>query len=113
MNEVDAYLSNVEPKQKAELERVRRIIRETVPDAVELISYGVPAFKYNDQPLAYYSVSKDHMSFFPTSGPVSMLGDKLTGYKTSKGTIQFTLEKPLTEELIKEILAVRIGQLDA
>lgn len=111
MNEVDAYLSKVEPKQRAELERVRRIIRQTVPDAVELISYGVPAFKYKDKPLAYYSVSKDHMSFFPTSGPVEALKDELEGYKTSKGTIQFTLEKPLSEKLIKDILAARIDQI--
>lgn len=111
MNEVDTYLSNVEPKQKAELERIRRIVRQTVPDAIESIGYGMPAFKYKGQPLVYYAAFKDHMSLFPTSGPTEVLKAQLKDFKVSKGTIQFTLEKPLSEKLIKEILAARLNQI--
>lgn len=112
MTVIDDYLKNVESAQKKELERVRSIVKKHVPLAEESISYGLPAFKYKKKPLVYFGAFKDHMSLFPTSKPTEILKDKLSEYVVTKGTIQFTLEKPLPESLIKEILDVRIQEID-
>lgn len=111
MTTIDEYLEKVEPKQKEALEHIRHLVKATVPEAEESISYGLAAFKYKGKPLVYFGGFKDHMSLFPTSKPTEILADKLMGYKVSKGTIQFTLEKPLPDELIKEILQVRLEDI--
>jgi uncharacterized protein YdhG (YjbR/CyaY superfamily) len=111
MSVIDDFLQDIPSPERAELERIRRIVKTTVPDAEETISYAMPAFKYKDKPLVYFNAFKDHMSLFPTSEPTEVLHDKLKDYKVSKGTIQFTLDNPLPEPLIKEILEVRLGQI--
>lgn len=108
---MDDYLATVSPSQRAELERIRGIVKQVAPDAEELISYGLPAFKYNKRPLLYFGAFKNHMSLFPTSGPTKALKDKLKDFTVSKGTIQFTLEKPLPESLIKEIVQHRLAAI--
>jgi uncharacterized protein YdhG (YjbR/CyaY superfamily) len=111
MSVIDDFLKDVPKPQRNELERVRQIVGETVPDAEETLSYGMPAFKYKGKPLLYFNAFKDHMSIFPTSKPTEVLQDKLKDYKVSKGTIQFTIEKPLPKELIKEVLEVRLAEI--
>jgi uncharacterized protein YdhG (YjbR/CyaY superfamily) len=108
MSVVDVYISELPAPQQAELERIRRIVRKYYPEAREAISYGMPAFKYQGKYLVAYWAFKDHLSLFPTGGPVEALQAKLTDYSTSKGTIQFTLKKPLPETLIVEILQERV-----
>jgi len=109
MSTVDEYLKNVAAPQLAEYERIRKIVKQVAPEAEEAISYGMPAFKYQGNGVLYFGVFKDHMSIFP-GAPVE-LKDKLEGYKLSKGTIQFTLDKPLPEALIKEILQNRLAAI--
>lgn len=111
MSPIDDYLSKVSPAQKAELGRIRAIARKLVPDAEETISYGIPALKYNNQPLMYFAAFKNHLSLFPTSGPTEAIKNKLKNYTVSKGTIQFTLDKPLPEALIKEIVNLRLNDI--
>ncbi|MEO6513437.1 MAG: DUF1801 domain-containing protein [Candidatus Saccharimonadales bacterium] len=113
MNAVDTYLAQVPAPQKAELERIRALVKQSIPEAEESISYMMPAFKYKQKPLLYYAAFKHHMSVFPTSGPTETLKDKLTGFVVSKGTIQFTPEKPLPDALLKDILRVRMAEIDA
>lgn len=109
MSVIDEYLSQVAPDEKTELERIRRIVRHAVPEVAEVISYGMPVLKYNGKYLIGFAAFKDHMSVFPGSMPVDQLKDKLHDYKTSKGTIQFTVEKPLSEALIKELVDVSLA----
>jgi uncharacterized protein YdhG (YjbR/CyaY superfamily) len=108
---VDEYLANVEPEQRAVLERVRMLIQRVAPEAIESISYGMPAYKYHGKPLAYYAAFKDHLSFFPTPDPADKFKEQLATFKTSKGTIQFTVEHPLPDDLITAMLRYRIEQL--
>lgn len=108
---VDDYLQDVPVLQRTELARLRKLIIKTVPDATELISYGMPAYKYQGKPLVYFGAFKNHMSIFPTSGPTHKLQAKLAGYKVSKGAIQFSLENTLSDELIREILKIRIDEI--
>jgi len=112
MNEVDVYLAKVSSLQKEELERIRLLIRTYVPEATEGISYAMPGFKYKGKYLITYAAFKDHMSVFPGAAPSERLKDKLKNYKTSKGTVQFTLEKPLPDELLKEMLNIRIREIE-
>ncbi len=111
MSVIDGYLANVSPAQRVELERIRAIVKAVVPDAAESISYGMPAFKYKNRPLVYFAAFKSHLSLFPTSGPTEVLHEQLRDFKVSKGTIQFTPEKPLPESLIKQILQVRLDDI--
>jgi len=112
MSVIDDYLEKIGVPQKSELERIRKIVKQIVPEAEEVISYGMPAFKYKKKYLIGFAVFKDHLSLFPTPGPIGALKDKLSDFKLSKGTIQFTIEKPLTEQLIKEILLIRKADIN-
>ncbi len=112
MSVVDDYLSKLSEPEKAALERVRQIVHTMVPEAEEYISYGMPAFKYKGKYLVGFCEFKAHLSLFPTSGPIEALKEKLKGFKVSKGTIQFTLEHPLPESLIKDIILHRVADID-
>lgn len=104
MNEIDTYLKNATPSQKEYLEHIRSKIKELVPDAIEVMSYGIPTFRLNGKNLIHYAFFKDHMSLFPGSGPIADLEDKLQNYKLSKGTIQFTEENNVPDNLLEEIV---------
>lgn len=110
---VDQYLATVPDAERAELERLRAFVRNLVPEAIESISYGMPAYKYKNKPLFYFAAFKDHLSVFATPGPNELLKDKLAAYKTSKGTIQFTLDHPLSDDLLTDILALRKAEIEA
>jgi uncharacterized protein YdhG (YjbR/CyaY superfamily) len=105
MTVIDDYFAKVEPPQRKELERIRRIVKDVVPEAVEVISYGMPGFKYKGRYLVSFAAFKGHMSLFPGSAPVESFKKELSGYKLSKGTIQFTLDKPLPDDIIKAIIS--------
>ncbi len=107
---IDEYLAFQPEKVMEALENLRQIIRETAPEAEEVISYGIPAFKYQGM-LVYFAAYKKHCSLFAGNGALTeQMQEELKGYKTSKGTIQFTIEKPLPDELVREIVKIRMKQ---
>jgi uncharacterized protein YdhG (YjbR/CyaY superfamily) len=110
---IDEYLSKAAPQHRAELERIRALVRQLVPSVEETMSYGMPTLKYKERSLVYFTASKNHMSFFPSSWAIEELKDKLTGYKTTKHAIQFTVEKPLPDALIKELVLHHVRDIDA
>jgi uncharacterized protein YdhG (YjbR/CyaY superfamily) len=112
MSVIDDYLKNVSAPERADLERIRRIVKSATPEAEEIISYGMPGFKYRNKPLIWFAAFKNHLSIFPTAGPIEQMRRQLEGFKLSKGTIQFTLEKPLPDPLIKELVRLRMNQID-
>ena len=108
---VDEYLANTpEPAQSA-LKHIRAVIRSVVPkETTEVISYGIPMFKFNGM-LVGYAAFKKHCSLFPTgSGVLDQFEKELQGYRTSKGTIQFPPEKPLSDALVKKIVRARVKE---
>ena len=111
---MDEYLANVPEPARTTLHKIRAAIRSVAPpEATEGISYGMPAFKYKG-PLVYYAAFSKHCSFFP--GSASLIGelqDELKGYATSKGTIQFPLDKPRPATLVKKMVKARVAQNDA
>jgi uncharacterized protein YdhG (YjbR/CyaY superfamily) len=110
---IDDYFANVPVPERAELERIRQVVRSLVPDAEEVISYGMPVMKYKGKYLVGFNAFKDHLSLFPTSEPIEKLKDRLKDYKLARGTIQFTLHKPLPEEVIREIVLTKMIGIDS
>jgi uncharacterized protein YdhG (YjbR/CyaY superfamily) len=112
MSVIDDYVAQYSGPEKVALENIRSIVQTTVPDAEEVITYSMPGFKYKGNYLIAFSIFKDHIGLFPTSGPIESLKEKLADFKTSKGGIQFTAQKPLPDSLIKEILLIRVSEID-
>lgn len=107
---IDDYLAYQPEKVREALENLRQIIRETAPEAEEVISYGIPAYKYQGM-LVYFAAYKKHCSLFGGTGSLTEeMKEELKDYKTSKGTIQFTVEKPLPDELVRHIVKYRMKQ---
>ena len=113
-HEVDEYLAGLEEPKRATLEDLRRTILEIVPDAEQGISYGMPAFKVGGKVVAGFAAFKRHLSYFPHSGSVlPELADELSGYTTTKGTLQFPVDQPLPAPLVEKLIAIRRRQLAA
>lgn len=113
MTQIDQYLKkSATPTQIKELGKIRRIAKQLSPEAEDTISYGIPTIKYKGKNLIHFAAFKNHMSLFPGSRPIEMLSKKLTKFKVSKGTIQFTEAEPIPEELIKEVIRLRIGDIE-
>lgn len=105
------YFLNIDKSHRLQLNRIISVVKESVPEANEVISYGVPGFKYQGQYLLGFAVFKDRLSLFPTPGPIKNLKEKLKDYKTTKGTIQFNAGNPLPVSLIKEIIYNRLEEI--
>ena len=112
MSVVDDYLAGVGQPQRAQLDRICRIVRHAVPDAVEAKSYGVPAFKVDGRPLLGFSAGTKHMSLYPFSPAVieALQGD-LAGHELSKGTIRFSDRTPISDELVHSIVMLRLREI--
>ena len=108
--DVDNYLSRLPDEQRAALEKIRQTIKSFVPDAIEVISYQVPTFKYQGRMLVSYAAFKEHCSFFPGAAPIEAHRDELKSYQTSKGTIQFPASKPLPGALVKKLVKTRLEE---
>jgi uncharacterized protein YdhG (YjbR/CyaY superfamily) len=108
---VDEYLANIPEPARSTLKHVRAVIRSVVPNGTtEVISYGIPMFKYNGM-LVGYAAFKKHCSLFPTGSRVLDRFEKqLIGYRTSKGTIQFPPDKPLPDALLTKIVKARVKE---
>jgi uncharacterized protein YdhG (YjbR/CyaY superfamily) len=109
--EVEAYLARVPEPGRAILETIRATIRAAAPkEATEALSYGIPSFQYKGA-LVSYAAFKEHCSFFPMgSSAIEEFAEELQGFRTSKGTIQFPMDKPLPKALVKKIVKARVAQ---
>jgi uncharacterized protein YdhG (YjbR/CyaY superfamily) len=109
---VDEYLKTLPKESKEALLELREIVRSAAPKAEEYISYQMPALKHAGRPLVYYAGFKNHTSLFPAGSKMidEKFGAELTGYKTSKGTIQFPHGKKLPVGLIKQIVKARMKE---
>jgi uncharacterized protein YdhG (YjbR/CyaY superfamily) len=103
VKDIDAYISNQEEKVRATLSKIRQTIKMSAPDAVEVISYSMPAFKYHGI-LAYFAVFTNHYSLFVNQKVIEAYKEELNEYETSKGTIRIPKGKPVPVRLVSRII---------
>lgn len=106
---IDEYHQSFPKEIQIILQVLRQTIKQAAPKTTEIISYNMPAFKLN-KVLVYYAVYKQHVGFYPTASPIIFFKKELLTYKTSKGAIQFPINKALPISLIKKIVKFRLLQ---
>jgi uncharacterized protein YdhG (YjbR/CyaY superfamily) len=106
---IDEYIAQYPEEIRDLLQKLRQTIRESAPEAREAISYRIPTFKLNGN-LVHFAAFRDHISLFPTSSGVDAFREELSGYKISKGTIQFPLDKPIPFDLVRKIVKFRVRE---
>lgn len=108
---VDEYIAGTPEPAQSTLKHIRKVIKSVVPkETTEVISYGIPMFKFNGMLVGYAAFAK-HCSLFPTgSGVIEKFAKELKGYKTARGTIQFPSDKPLPDLLVKKIVKQRVKE---
>ncbi len=107
---VDEYLAGVPEPARSTLNKVRAAIRSAVPpEATETISYQIPAFKYKGL-LVWFAAFSNHCSLFPGSSVIEAFKNELKNFQTSKGTIRFPVDKPMSAVLVKKLVKARVAE---
>jgi len=111
---IDAILAAAPTDQRVALQNLRETIAAAAPEADEIISYTMPAFRYHGRALVSYSPFKAHCSLFPMTQALILANpDRVAGFATAKGTLHFTPEHPLPRELVEWIVRERMAQIDS
>ena len=107
---VNQYFAAIHEPARSTLNKVRATISSAVPvGSTEINSYGIPAFK-DRRVLVWFAAFSDHCSLFPTASVIEKFKTELEGFRTSKGTIHFAIDKPLPTTLIKKLVKARVAQ---
>ena len=109
---VDQYLAGLPDDQRAALERLRETILRVVPDAVEAFAYGMPGYRYRKKPLAYFSAWKKHCALYGQD-PSLLSEEEAARFPAEKGTIKFTPDQPLPDELVERLIRARIRAIES
>lgn len=107
--DIDEYIQMQPEQHRALLHRMRHIIRQAAPEAIEKISYGLPAFAQQGN-LVFFGLAKTHLGFYPEPSAIDWFHEQLKGYPRAKGTVHFALDKALPEALITEIVRFRVDE---
>ncbi len=105
---VDEYIKKCPPDVQVVLQKLRKTIKASAPKAEEVISYQMPAYKYNGM-LVYFAAWKSHIGFYP-AGAIKAFSKELSMYEVSKGTIRFPLDKSFPFDLISKIVKFRVKE---
>ncbi len=109
--QVNEYLRTLDEPKRSTLEVLRQTILEVVPDAEQVSSYRVPAFRVGGKTVAGFAAFRDHLSYLPFSGSVlSQLADELDGYTMTKSALHFPIDRPLSKKLVKRLITVRLAE---
>ncbi len=108
---VDEYLAQFSGDVLKRLKTMRALVEKCAPKAEEMIRYGMPAYKINNQPVVYFAAMKKHIGLYPTPSAINAFKAKLKDYACSKGAIQLPLDKPLPTPLIATIVKFRLKEV--
>lgn len=106
----DAYIAAFPNTAKERLIQLRKTIIQVSPDAEEIISYGMPAFKLNKRILVYFAGHKNHIGFYPGASGIEAFKEEIAGYRWAKGTVQFPIDQPLPLELIANMVTFKVNE---
>jgi uncharacterized protein YdhG (YjbR/CyaY superfamily) len=110
--DLDAYLASVPADKRPALQKIRNAIRAAAPRAEEGFSYGLPAFRLDGRPLVCFAAAAKYCSFYPMSPAVIRAhAADLKNYETSKGTIRFPADKPLSAALVRKLVKARMAEV--
>jgi uncharacterized protein YdhG (YjbR/CyaY superfamily) len=107
---VDEYISIFSDDIQELLVQMHSTIKSAAPEAIESISYGMPAFKLNNKPLVYFAAFKNHIGFYATPTGHAEFAKELSKYKQGKGSVQFPINEPLPLDLIHKIVKFRVNE---
>ncbi|MDH2917481.1 MAG: DUF1801 domain-containing protein [Gallionella sp.] len=106
---IDEYIATFPHEVQAILQKLRQTICKAAPDATEKISYQMPTFYLNGN-LVHFAAYKNHIGFYPAPSGIVAFQDELKKYKTSKGAIQFPIDAPIPQALVKKIVEFRVKE---
>jgi len=106
---IDEYIAQFPQEIQEILNKLRQVIKESAPNTEEKISYGMPTFALNGN-LVHFAAYKNHIGFYPTSNGITTFKQELSGYKTSKGAVQFPIGKTIPYELVSKIVKFRVSE---
>ena len=111
--EVDSYLAGLEEPKRSTLQTLRQTILDIVPDAEQVISYRVPAFRVDGKTVAGFAAFREHLSYLPFSGSVlARLEDELGDYPMTKSSLHFPVDRPLPAALVGRLIAIRLAEIE-
>ncbi len=106
---IDEYIKEWPDDIQRLLQQMRQTIKKAAPEAKEVISYGMPAFK-GKRVLVYFAAHKSHIGFYPTASGIANFSKELAAFESSKGAVQFPLDKPLPLDLVEKITKFRVKE---
>jgi uncharacterized protein YdhG (YjbR/CyaY superfamily) len=109
---IDEYIKTFPKDIQGILEKMRQTVKKAAPEAIESISYQMPAFKLSGKNIVYFAAWKKHIGFYPTPSDTEAFKKELSQYKVSKGSIQFPLDIQIPYELVKKIVIFRMKDLE-
>jgi len=107
---IDEYIAGFPKNIRELLEELRRVIRESAPQAEEAIRYGIPTFRLKGN-LVHFAAFNHHIGFYPTPSAITTFSEELSPYKQSKGTVQFPLDRPIPYDLVRKIVHYRVEEM--
>jgi uncharacterized protein YdhG (YjbR/CyaY superfamily) len=110
---VDEYIAGVPEPARSTLNKIRAAIRSAAPpEATEVISYGMPAFKHKGV-LVWFAAFSNHCSLFPTAAVIEAFKNELKSFSTSKGTIHFPTTSHCRLPFVKNLVKARVAQIES
>lgn len=106
---VDEYILQCPLEVQEILEALRKVIKESAPDAQEKISWQMPTYVLHGN-LVHFAAHKKHIGFYPGPSGIEVFKNELSEYKSSKGAVQFPIGKPMPYELISRIVKFRVAE---
>lgn len=106
---IDAFIAQFPPAVQKKMQQVRKTILEAAPKAEECINYGIPTFKYHGN-LVHFSAYEKHIGFYPGATGIEKFQKEIAGYKSAKGSVQFSLDESIPYDLIRKITLFRVKQ---
>ncbi|MEN6551606.1 MAG: DUF1801 domain-containing protein [Methanobacterium sp.] len=106
---IDEYIATFPENVQDILQEIRKVIRESAPEAEEAISYGMPTFKLNGN-LVHFAAYEKHIGFYPAPSGIEAFKEELSPYKGGKGSVQFPIDKPLPLDLVEKIVIFRVKE---
>lgn len=110
-NPIDEFIADYPRETQALLRQLRSTIKKAVPNAEEVVSYGIPTFDLHGRHLVHFAAFKNHIGFYPTPSGIEEFKKELSEYKSAKGSVQFPIDKPLPLGLITKIVRFRVKEI--